>query len=496
MNKNLLFFIDVAPGSGRGHLVRSLEIINQLKRQYWNLNIVTEKCEPDVYLDQLKRSSNTFHEITPGNTILLGSILEIAEKTKSSYVIIDSYKVKFTNVNWLDQFKIYRIIDSPQVTVKGIIDIKIGIRFDLQNTGKEMKVLYPIRKIPRNKILVKHRQKILFYFGSEPSQNAINDVVNIIEKLPLAIKIYVYAPNIASKNGRIIYLNDIDPVFNQMSLIIGSASNIMYEATVNNIPMITISTNDSQVNSDDELLKIGAIFNLSIADLYQSSEVATLICNVLSNINIIKKFTKDCRGNIYPNSSEFIAMQIGGKEKNTKIEQDLSIYSKNQLDIRKLELSNINELLKWRNSNEVRSLMSTTKEISRISHYNWWFENTRSNYVLYVDNKPQLYLWHQLLLEKDLEIFVGGWMPMSSTLSPFLIIDALNWQLQLTQSISKDAIWLAIINKHNTFTNFINDRLGFKKIDDQSEMKTLATQIFNVSSNSDNFFFYQYNFTS
>ena len=150
----------------------------------------------------------------------------------------------------------------------------------------------------------------------------------------------------------------------------------------------------------------------------------------------------------------------------------------------------------WRNSSEVRKLMSSTKQISKISHYNWWFENTRSNYVLHIDNKPHLYLWHQLITENDKEIFIGGWMPMTSKLSPLVIIDALSWQLQLSQSISKDAIWLAIINKENAFTNFINDRLGFENIDNQNELRNIAAKIFNLSSNNENFNFYQYNFTS
>lgn len=496
MNNDLLFFIDVAPGSGRGHLVRSLEIITQLKSNYWKINTVIENCESDVYLDQLKEMSNTFHKIAPGNNILLRSILDIAEITKSRYVIIDSYKVKYTDVNCLDKFKIYRIIDFPQATVEEITDVKIGIRFGLQSTDRGPKILYPIRKIKHNKGLVSRRKKVLFYFGSEPTKKVISDAINIVKKLPSNIEIYIYTPGIVSTNGRIRYIDNIDPVLNHMTLIIGSASNIMYEAAAKSIPMITISTNESQVNLDDELMLIGAIFNLSSADLQESSDVATLICNILKNIKPIKQFTKNCKKNIYINSSQFIAKQILGSTENITSEQNLFIGANAHIDIRKLELSNINELLKWRNSNEVRKLMSTTKVIPRISHYNWWFENTRTNYVLYFDNRPQLYLWHQLILENDLEIFIGGWMPMSPTLSPFLIIEALNWQLQLTRSISKEAIWLAIINKQNMFANFINDRLGFKKINDQNEMKTLITKIFDLSTNSEDFFFYQHNFTS
>jgi hypothetical protein len=434
--------------------------------------------------------------IDQGELISIRSILEIAEKMECMYVIVDSYKVQYTEVPNLEKFKIYRIIDCPEYPIKYVEDIKIGIRFGLQNTDKGMKILYPIRKIGKSRAKFMRRKKILFYFGSEPDEKAISATIKIIHKLPQDIEIYIYVPKVASRDGRINYIDNIDSIISHTSLIIGSASNIMYEATMLNIPMITISTNHSQVNRDEELLQIGAIFNLSIDDLNEFSEMAKLICRVLLNIKPIQQFAKKYKCNIHLDSSKFIANQIVGENKNYMVKQKLLSNSKILPDIRKLELSNINELIMWRNSSEVRKLMSSTKQISKISHYNWWFENTRSNYVLHIDNKPHLYLWHQLITENDKEIFIGGWMPMTSKLSPFVIIDALSWQLQLSQSISKDAIWLAIINKENAFTNFINDRLGFENIDNQSELRNIAAKIFNLSSNNENFYFYQYNFTS
>jgi len=496
MNKNLLFFIDVAPGSGRGHLVRTLQIINQFKRTKWNIHIVVEKCESDTYLVQLKKIAKTFNVIDQKDLISIISIIEIAEKMGCKYVIVDSYKVQYSEINCLEKFKIYRIIDSPLPPIKYVNDIKIGIRFGLQNTDKGLKILYPIRKIGRFVPKVGRRRKILFYFGSEPNEKAISATVKIIHKLPPYIETYIYTPKVVSRSGRINYINNINSIISHTSLIVGSASNIMYEATMLNIPIITISTNYSQVNQDEELMRIGAVFNLSIDDLNESSEMSNLICRVLLNIKSVRQYTKKCKSNIYIDSSRFIANQIVGKHDDNIAKQKLSSNSGVHLDIRRLEISDINELIKWRNSNEVRKLMSSTKEISKLSHYNWWFENTRSNYVLQLDNKPHLYLWHQLIIENGKQIFIGGWMPMTSKLSPLVIIDALSWQLQLTQSISKDAIWLAIINKENTFTNFINVRLGFENIDKQSELRNLAEKIFKLSPNNENFFFYRYSLTN
>lgn len=496
MNKNLLFFIDVASGSGRGHLIRTLQIINQFKNKKWSINIIVEKCESDLYLDQLNRIAKTFNVIDQEELISIRTLLEIAEKNECEYVIIDSYKVQYGEITSLEKFRIYRIIDSPVSPIEHVTDIKIGIRFGLQNTDKGLKIVYPIRKIGRTKPELRYRKKILFYFGNEPDEKAISDSINIINKLPLNIEIYIYTPKVVSRSGRINYINNIDFIIKNASLIIGSASSIMYESAMHSIPMITISTNHSQVNQDEDLILIGAIFNLSIDDLHNSSEMANLIHRVLLNIKPIRQFAKKYKRNMYAESSKFIADQIVGKNKNNNFKQKLVNKPITQLDIRKLELSNINELIKWRNSSEVRNFMSSTKEIPKLTHYNWWFENTRSNYVLYLDNKPHLYLWHQLIIDDKKNIFIGGWMPMTLKPSPLFIIDALNWQLHLTHSVSKDAIWLAIINKENTFTNFINERLGFENIDENIEMKNKTIKIFNITSNIENFYFYQYKFTS
>jgi hypothetical protein len=140
--------------------------------------------------------------------------------------------------------------------------------------------------------------------------------------------------------------------------------------------------------------------------------------------------------------------------------------------------------------------MNVNSEITRLNHYNWWFENKRSNYIVFLDGEAYLYLWHELIYDADRKFFIGGWMPVTSKPVHGLIAEVLNWQLLLTKSISSDATWLAIINKQNIFTIFVNERLGFRKVEAGEELGKVISKIFKLSSSNDNFYFYKHNFTS
>jgi hypothetical protein len=392
--------------------------------------------------------------------------------------------------------KIYRIIDKPSKQIKHIQDIKIGVRFGLQHTKNGPKILYPLRTLPAASISQPKKKKALFYFGNEPNSNIIKTCVEVIQRLPLEIETYIYTPKHVSNEGRIQYIDNIDDVLNNTSIIIGSASGIIYEAAALKIPMISISTNESQINLDTELLLIGSVFNLTLLDLNNTVGVANLINKMISESEILQKSLNSYQNNLYLDSTQHIVENIVGglnqiSNKEKPVGKDTS-----QLSFKTMDVSYINEILKWRNSNHVRQLMNVTLEITRLDHYNWWFDNRRSNYIVLLDGEAYLYLWHELIFEADRKFFIGGWMPMTSKPVYGLIAEVLSWQLFLTKSISSDATWLAIINKQNTFTIFVNERLGFKRVEVGEDLAKVISKIFKLSSSDDNFYFYRYNFTS
>jgi spore coat polysaccharide biosynthesis predicted glycosyltransferase SpsG len=496
MNKKVLFFIDVGKGSGRGHLIRSMQLIKEFKKKKWFISVVIEKCELDVFIKELKEISDSVSEVSIKSTEYLTSLLEFAENLNCNYIIIDSYKLIYDEIQTSPSSTIYRIVDKPSSQIKHVNDIKIGVRFGLQHTDEGPKILYPMRTLPAASASHLKEKSVLFYFGSEPNSNLIKASLEVIQRLPLEIQPYVYTPKHVSNEGRIRYIDSIDKVLNNISIIVGSASGIIYEAAALKIPMITISTNESQINSDAELLLIGSVFNLTFFDLNDAAGVANLINKMISQSETLRKSLSSYQNNLYLNSSQHIVEniiegfnQISHKE--VPIGEDTS-----QLSFRTMDISYINVILKWRNSNQVRELMNVNSEITRINHYNWWFENKRSNYIVFLDGKAYLYLWHELIYDADRKFFIGGWMPV--TLEPVygLIAEVLNWQLLLTKSISSDATWLAIINKQNAFTIFVNERLGFRKVEAGEELGKIISKMFKLSSSNDNFYFYKYNFTS
>jgi spore coat polysaccharide biosynthesis predicted glycosyltransferase SpsG len=496
MSKKVLFFIDVGKGSGRGHLMRSMQLIKEFKKKKWFISVVIEKCDFDVFIKELKEISDSVSEVSIKSIEYLTSLLKFAENLNCNYLIIDSYKLIYDEIQTSPSTTIYRIVDKPSNQIEHIQDIKIGVRFGLQHTNKGPKILYPMRTLPVASINHRKEKRVLFYFGSEPNSNLVKASVEVIQRLPLEIEPYVYTAKHISNEGRIRYIDSIDEVLNNISIIVGSASGIIYEAAALKIPMITISTNESQINSDAELLLIGSVFNLTFFDLNDADGVANLINNMISESEMLRKSMSSYQNNLYLDSSQHIVENIvEGFDQISDNEEPIG-EDTSQLSFRTMDISYINEILKWRNSNQVRQLMNVNSEITRLNHYNWWFENKRSNYIVFLDGEAYLYLWHELIYDADRKFFIGGWMPVTSKPVHSLIAEVLNWQLLLTKSISSDATWLAIINKQNIFTIFVNERLGFRKVEASEELGKVISKIFKLSSSNDNFYFYKHNFTS
>ena len=496
MSKKVLLFIDVGKGSGRGHLMRSMQLIKEFRKKKWLIYVVIEQCDLDVFIKKLKAMSDSVSEVSIKSSYYLSYLLDFAENLNCDYLIIDSYKIIYDEIQTSPSTKIYRIIDKPSKQIKNIKDIKIGIRFGLQHTKNGPKILYPLRTLPAASKSHLKKKKALFYFGYEPNSNIVKICVEVIQRLPLEIETYIYTPKHVANEGRIRYIDNIDEVLNNISIIIGSASGIIYEAAALKIPMITVSTNDSQINSDAELLLIGSVFNLTLFDLNNIVGVANLINKMLFESEMLQKSLNSYQNNLYLDSSQHIVENIVGGLNQISNKEKLVGEDTSQLSFKTMDISHINEILKWRNSNQVRQLMNVTSEITRLDHYNWWFDNRRSNYIVSLDGEAYLYIWHELIFDADGKFFIGGWMPMTSKPVYGLIAEVLNWQLFLTKSISSDATWLAIINKQNTFTIFVNERLGFKKVEASEELAKVISKIFKLSSSDDKFYFYRYNFIS
>lgn len=492
-----LFIIDTATGSGKGHLIRTLEIIKQFKKNGWQIVIIIEKCILGKFASELMDLADTLDFSESNNNITMNDIIEKASSLNCNKIIIDSYKLRYKNISKVSSANlgIYRITDVPTNKVDGVQDIKLGIRFNLQATSEGLKVIYPIRQLPVKKVISGEVRNILFYFGSEPSSQQIKLADKIAENLNPSIKSYFYI----SKDGDVdshnmSFVNDIDKILPNVSLLICSASTMIYEAAYMEIPCITISTNKSQENRDFELELLGHCINLQQDDLSQHEKFKNLIESILINLKVLKVEVAKGKKNLFDSSDLHIYNCIIEKFIDSDVREQKDVHSLGSgSSFRPITLADSNVMLSWRNSPEVRELMVNSEVISKLSHYNWWFENKRTGFIHEINTIPSAYLWHEQLHTDDLSFFIGGWIPLVENLPPLALFTIIDWQIQLTKSINPHAKWLAVINKKNVFTQFTNIKLGFKEIKSNHPLYKVATKVFKVDERSFNFYQYEFN---
>ena len=306
---NALFIIDTAPGSGKGHLIRTLEIIKQFKKNGWQIAIIIERCVLGKFASEIMDIADTLDFSASNSKISIKGVIKKASVLNCDKIIIDSYKVKYKDIPKVNStnLDIYRIIDAPTNKVEGVQDIKLGIRFNLQATSEGLKVIYPIRQLPARKYVSGEITSILFYFGSEPSNQQIKLSDKIAKYLKPSIKSYFY---IANKNNvdstNMSFMNDIDKILSEVSLIICSASTIIYEAAFMAIPCITISTNKSQENRDIELELLGHCMNLQQEDLSHYEKFKNLIQSAIINLKVLETEVVKGKKNLFKSSDLYI----------------------------------------------------------------------------------------------------------------------------------------------------------------------------------------------
>ena len=492
-----LFIIDTAAGSGKGHLIRTLEIVKQFKMNGWQTVIIIERCVLGKFASELMDLADTLDFSESNSNISINYVIEKASGLNCDKIIIDSYKIDYKNISKVNStnLDIYRIIDSPTNKVEGVQDIKLGIRFNLQATSEGLKVIYPIRQLPVKNYISGKITRILFYFGSEPSNQQIKLADKIAKYLNPSIISYFYISNednIDSTN--MSFVNDIDKILSDVSLIICSASTIIYEAAFMAIPCITISTNKSQENRDVELELLGHCINLQQEDLSQHEKFKNLIENAIINLKVLEVEAAKGKKNLFESSDLYIYNCVTEKF----IDSDVREQKEGHLlelgtSFRPVTLADVNTILSWRNSPEVRELMVNSAVIPKLSHYNWWFNNKRMSFIHEINTIPSAYLWHEQLNFDDLSFFIGGWIPLVENLPPLALFTIIDWQIQLTKSINSHAKWLAVINKKNVFTQFTNVKLGFKEIKSNHPLYRAATKVFKVDDKLFNFYQYEFN---
>jgi len=494
--KTVIIRTNISDKVGLGHLFRMKNLAKELSKKYKVIflldknekiirKIINFECfflykKNEVFTSQLDDARRS---------------KKIIDNIKTDLLIIDDYRL---NNIWEKIF--YKRIKIVVFDDTNNIKHKCNILVDSKWTGKltsqryqkllpksTIKLLGPkfsiINLVNKNKKKKNSFYNLLFYLGGAGNFNYYLEVIKSLceiskfdkffiitivvgplskgkDKLETLIKTY--------KNLKIIENNfNITKVLSEVDLYLGVSSSIIYELNYYKIPSVLFSVSNNQKNNVKFLSDLGFHFIVKNNDFKNNYEkISKLILILLKNFrrlkimnrNVIKidKFGSkrivdfiskidDPRDSVRDNSNSLFGIELKKKENE---------------GINKVNDSQINQYLNYRNikSNRLNSINSN--KIKNLDHYIWWFEQRAKLYYYVREKQIRLFFFHKKIKIKNIFYYYGGWFKTYSSVLISDLMFVINWQLKMNNK----HIWLVVIKKKNRFVYNLNLYLGFKKI--------------------------------
>ena len=363
--------------------------------------------------------------------------------------------------------------------------------------------------------------KIILSIGGGGDVSLLSDLIkNILNSNPNVVNFAIYAVvgpyatnqntilSLSQKNDKVIPVLNAKTLFNHLKeahLYIGSAGTTLYEALLADIPSITFSMSTNQLNTLRNIEDLGHFFHLNKLNKESFNKISTLIWLIFKNYNRVKKFSKfnkkislDFLGaqrvastidniinKIYPSHIDDDAVIIHAPIKsviNTDVKYEIILVNDNH----------INKYLEARNLEINLKNMIANEKVEQLDHYIWWLTSERISYLLNKDDKPLLYIWHQVKLIQGFSVLVGGWFVCNEECGPVDSMYALDQQLQITDKDFPGIPWVAVIKKTNQYVQLLNKRVGFLELTESDFMYKIAKNCFPFATTND-FYFYSRN---
>jgi UDP-2,4-diacetamido-2,4,6-trideoxy-beta-L-altropyranose hydrolase len=283
--------------------------------------------------------------------------------------------------------------------------------------------------------------------------------------------------------------------YSRADLFVGALGTSLYELAATKTPAITFSIADNQQNNYCDLADLGHYLHLPSLDIEQFDYVGKLIISTITQLPrliALREFPfVEVDGN---GASHIVDILLNDdpislskvpliKNKAKLFDERESLVINDSISIYKVNDKDINHYRQSRNLPNNSERMTIQTEIKPLEHYLWWFNNRRESYVLYQNELPLLYIWHQDYLHQgslyqDKQYLYGGWFTAQGNVPFNIAILALKWQLEYTQTIFPQGHWLAVINKENKFVNLLNQYMGFSKTDTEQESFLITQKFF------------------
>ena len=528
MKSKIIFRVQNLPGTGLGHLVRSISVARALAEIDIEASFILDRSWPSELEDS---------KPNPQNILVLGEINELqdqraslsfAKLQKTKFLYVDSYEI---NSQWYELMneagiELIKIIDNLNQLEPNAYCIPYGIRFLLDRS----KHSNPLEQVAINNAIVEWEPKIdfririqnspvnvLLYLGAEPKVDLIDLILpkilraanSSVSKINLTIM--VQKSQIDGKRNLftdsdypsvhfIEFTSNFHTILEESDLILASASNIIYEAAALNIPLVTFPTNRTQENLDFQMESIGHFYNLSSLSDFDDPSFPLMFQALINNHDRFQNLTALRKYQITSNGSKKIASTISMKLKNVDLKDSFALpkpvdpsvlsASNSALEFRAVTDEDVNLVLEGRNSSESRKFMVNQTLISKPAHYFWWLSKSRDDFIGEIDTVPIIYIWHQVIQTSGREFLIGGWFPLVESVHVTDILKSLHWQIAISQKKFPGIPWIATIHTDNKVTASLAMRIGFREVKSHEVLYSVISQHFFPEGGPGNFNLY------
>ena len=369
--------------------------------------------------------------------------------------------------------------------------------------GSKYCVLDTITK-PKKKLKSKKYYNICFYMGGAGDFKYFDKIIiKLIEKINInenSLFIYIIAgpgcKNIKplvhlSKKFNFIKIVDgkqnLKKTISIMDLIIGSAGNIVYEASFYNIPSLFFEISNNQNNKIYNMEKIGHYFMLPASELKEYLKLSSLIYLMLKNykriykLNLEKKTKIDDKG-VHRIVKNLISSNVDNKKfKQQKKKENKQEKKQEDFKIKRIKDNEVNKYLYSRNLSNNRNVSFVAKKINRLDHYIWWLSSKRNTFAISIKQKKIMYLYDETFRVDSKNYSLQGWFATENKIGIKEVLLGLNWHRKYFAKKKNIELSFSIIKKNNAI-NF-SKYLGWKLIDNSSKEFEVLKKINQINNN-------------
>ena len=251
--KNVLFICSYTKKSGKGHLIRCLNLAKNLKKK--NINFFFLDIKNNIKINSIKYIK----------------IENLNKNIKFKYVVIDDYNFNYNDITKLNLNSKYVYFDDyirkkfyrPYLIINGSPSAnKKDYKFLKNNNirlllGQKYQILN-IQKVKINN----NRNNLLLCFGFVDEKNLIPKFIKWLKKIKYNKKILILVSNKSKNYNTIIKLTfrdknykvqnnlkNLEQIYSKSYLSIGAGGIMSFERIIYKIPSLIVSTDNNQISN-------------------------------------------------------------------------------------------------------------------------------------------------------------------------------------------------------------------------------------------------------